>query len=218
MTLNDNLRSGYMQQDVDEYIYGLLPKRDAVISEIEEYAAEHDVPIVGPAVARLLTLLVQISGAKRIFEMGSAIGYSTVWLATAAGEGAEIFYTDGSSTNAERARGYLERAGMARRVKIQVGDAATLLQQTPGEFDFIFNDINKHQYPEAFRLAATRLRRGGLLVTDNTLWSGKAARPAAADDQDTRGVQELNRIAFSSPELYSVLIPLRDGVTVCRKL
>jgi caffeoyl-CoA O-methyltransferase len=218
MTLNENLRSGYMQQDVDEYIYGLLPKRDAVISEIEEYAAEHDVPIVGPAVARLLTLLVQTSGAKRIFEMGSAIGYSTVWLATAAGEGAEVFYTDGSPANADRARRYLERAGMATRVKVQVGDAATLLKQTLGEFDFIFNDIDKHQYPEAFRLAVTRLRRGGLLVTDNTLWSGKAARAAAADDHNTRGVQELNRLAFSSPELYSVLIPLRDGVTVCRKL
>jgi caffeoyl-CoA O-methyltransferase len=218
MTLNKNLRSGYIQEDVDEYIYSLLPKRDAVISEIEQYAAEHDVPIVGPAVARLLTLLVHVSGAKRIFEMGSAIGYSTVWLAAAAGPEGEIFYTDGSAGNADRARGYLERAGLAGRVKIQVGDAAMLLKQTPGEFDFIFNDINKHQYPEAFRLAATRLRRGGLLVTDNTLWSGKAARPAAADDANTRGVQELNRMAFSSPELYSVLIPLRDGVTVCRKL
>jgi caffeoyl-CoA O-methyltransferase len=218
MTLNKNLRSGYIQEDVDEYIYSLLPQRDAVISEIEQYAAEHDVPIVGPAVARLLTLLVQMCGAKRIFEMGSAIGYSTVWLAAAAEADGEIFYTDGSAANAARARGYLERAGLAGRVKIQVGDAATLLKQTPGEFDFIFNDIDKRQYPEAFRLAATRLRRGGLLVTDNTLWSGKAARPAAADDQDTRGVQELNRMAFSSSELYSVLIPLRDGVTVCRKL
>jgi predicted O-methyltransferase YrrM len=218
MTLNDNLRSAYIQQDVDEYIYALLPKGDAVVCEIEAYAAEHDVPIVGPAVARLLALLVQISGEKRIFEMGSAIGYSTLWLAGAVGEDGKVFYTDGSSANADRARGYLERAGLARRVEIQVGDAATVLKQTPGDFDFIFNDIDKHQYPEAFRLAVTRLRRGGLLVTDNTLWSGKAARLAAADDHSTRGVQELNRLAFSSPELYSVLIPLRDGVTVCRKL
>jgi caffeoyl-CoA O-methyltransferase len=218
MTLDKNLRSGYIQEDVEEYLYGLLPKRDAIVAEVEAYAAEHDVPIVGPAVARLLALLVQITGAKRIFEMGSAIGYSTLWLAQAAGEDAEVFYTDGNAANAERARGYLERAGLAGRVKIRVGDAGTLLTQTAGEFDFIFNDIDKHQYPEAFRLALTRLRRGGLLVTDNTLWSGKAARPAAPDDRQTLGIQELNRMAFSSKELYSVLIPLRDGVTVCRKL
>jgi predicted O-methyltransferase YrrM len=74
--LTKNLRGGFIQNDVEDYVYELLPKRDAVISGMEEYAAEHDVPIIGPAVARLLTLLVQISGARRIFEMGSAIGYS----------------------------------------------------------------------------------------------------------------------------------------------
>src|SRR5690349_24071063 len=85
MIRSENLRSGYIQDDVEEYLYNLLPERDQVIKEMEDYAEEHDVPIIGPAVARLLTMLVQASGAKRIFEMGSAIGYSTVWLGRAAG-------------------------------------------------------------------------------------------------------------------------------------
>jgi predicted O-methyltransferase YrrM len=76
---SENLRSGYIQDDVEQYLYELLPERDAVISEMEAYAAEHRVPIIGPAVARLLSLFAQVSGAKRIFEMGSAIGYSTIW-------------------------------------------------------------------------------------------------------------------------------------------
>jgi caffeoyl-CoA O-methyltransferase len=215
---SENLRSGYIQDDVEEYLYQLLPKRDAVIQEIEDHAAENRVPIIGPAVARLLTLLVQVSGAKRIFEMGSAIGYSTIWLARAAGPKAEVFYTDGSAENAKRAQDYFRRAGVAKRIRVQIGDALDLVKKTPGKFDFIFNDIDKHQYPDALRAAVPKLKRGGLLATDNTLWSGKAARPAPADDKNTLGVQEFNRLVYAAKDLYPVLIPLRDGVTICRKL
>jgi predicted O-methyltransferase YrrM len=99
-----------------------------------------------------------------------------------------------------------------------VGNALELVKKTPGKFDFIFNDVDKHQYPDALRAALPKLKRGGLFVTDNTLWSGKVARPAEANDKLTRGVQEFNRLVYSSKELFPVLIPLRDGVTVCRKL
>jgi caffeoyl-CoA O-methyltransferase len=218
MIRSDNLRSAFTQEDVDKYIYDLLPERDAVVKEMEAYAAEHRVPIIGPAVARLLTLLVQVSGARRIFEMGSAIGYSTIWLARAAGTKAKVFYTDGNPENARRAQEHFRKAGVAKRINVQVGDALELVKKTPGKFDFIFNDINKHQYPDALRAALPKLQRGGLFVTDNTLWSGKAAQPAGAEDSDTRGVQEFNRLVYASKELFPVLIPLRDGVTVCRKV
>lgn len=218
MKLPKNLRSSFLQEDVEDYLYELLPPRDAVISEMEDYAAEHSVPIIGPAVARMLALLVQISGAKKIFELGSAIGYSTIWLARAAGPQAKITYTDSDPENAKRASAYFKRAGVASRINVQIGDALAVLKETPGKFDLIFNDIFKRQYPAAARAAIPRLRRGGLFVTDNTLWSGKAARKADATDDDTLGVQELNRMVHKSKELFSVLIPLRDGVTVCRKL
>jgi predicted O-methyltransferase YrrM len=217
MIRSDNLRSAFTQEDVDEYIYDLLPERDAVVQDIEKYAAENRVPIIGPAVARLLTLLVQVSGATRIFEMGSAIGYSTIWLARAAGPKARVFYTDGDPENAKRAQEYFRKAGVAKRIKVQVGNALDLVKKTPGKFDLIFNDVDKHQYPDALRAALPKLKRGGLFVTDNTLWSGKVARPAEPDDKYTRGVQEFNRLVYSSKDLFPVLIPLRDGVTVCRK-
>ncbi|HMD09330.1 MAG TPA: O-methyltransferase [Candidatus Acidoferrum sp.] len=217
MIRSDNLRSGYIQDDVEQYLYELLPERDAVISEMEHYAAEHRVPIIGPAVARLLALLAQVSGAKRIFEMGSAIGYSTIWLARAAGPKGKVHYTDGDRANAQRAREYFRRAGVAKRIDVKVGDALELLRKTSGKFDLIFNDVDKHQYPDALRVALPKLKRGGLFITDNTLWSGKAARPASPDDAATRGVQEFNRLVYALKELYPVLIPLRDGVTVCRK-
>ncbi len=217
MIRSENLRSGYIQDDVEEYLYKLLPGRDVVVSEMEAYAAENRVPIIGPAVARMLALFVQVSGAKRIFEMGSAIGYSTIWLARAAGPKAKVFYTDGDLENARRAQNYFRRAGVAKRIEVKVGDALALLKKAPGTFDLIFNDVDKHQYPDALRVALPKLRRGGLLITDNTLWSGKAARPAAEGDEDTKGVQEFNRLVYASKELYPVLIPLRDGVTICRR-
>jgi caffeoyl-CoA O-methyltransferase len=218
LNLTTNLRSGYIQEDVENYYYELLPTRDKVIVEMEEYAAQHDTPIIGPAVARLLSLLVQTSGAKRIFEMGSAIGYSTIWLAQAAGPKAQIFYTDGDPKNAERASEYFRRAGVTKRIRVQVGNALELVAKAPGKFDLIFNDVNKHQYPAALKAALPKLKRGGLFITDNTLWSGRAARPAVSTDKDTLGVQEFNRLTYASKELYTVLLPLRDGVTVSRKL
>src|SRR5262244_1094060 len=151
MIRTENLRSAFTKDDVDEYLYKLLPERDAVVRDMEDYAAKHGVPIIGPAVARLLSLLVQISGAKRIFEMGSAIGYSTIWLAQAAGLKAQVFYVDGDARNADRAREYFRRAGVAKRIRIQVGNALELVKKAPGKFDLIFNDIDKHQYPDALR-------------------------------------------------------------------
>jgi caffeoyl-CoA O-methyltransferase len=201
---------------VEKYIYGILPARDAVIAEMEKQAAAEDIPIIGPAVARMLYLLAQISGVKRIFEMGSAIGYSTIWLARAAGPKAEIYYTDGDPKNAERATQFFKRAGVERRIRVMTGDALDLLGRVRGKFDMIFIDVNKEQYPAALKKAAPRLKRGGLLITDNTLWSGRVAREA--DSDATRGVQQFNKAVYSSKELFPVMIPLRDGVTICRKL
>jgi len=206
---------GILNTKVEEYLADLLPKRDEVISEMERYAKKHDVPIIGPVVARMIYLVAQISGAKRIFEMGSAIGYSTIWLARAAGPEAEVYYTDGDPANAARARGYFKRAGVENSIQIMTGDAVNLIDQVPGEFDLIFIDVDKHQYPEALRKAVPRLRSGGLLLTDNVLWSGKVTRKST--DGRTRAIQQFKGIIYSSSELFPIIIPLRDGVAVCRK-
>jgi len=203
---------------VEKYLYGLVPKSDPVLREMERYAARHDVPIVGPTVGRLLSLLAQISGAKRIFEMGSAIGYSTLWFAMGAGSSAEVHYADGSAENAGRARNYFHRAGFADRIHIHIGSAQKRLAETPGEFDIIFIDVDKQQYPETLRLAVPRVRAGGLLLADNTLWSGRAARKAPRHDAFTRGIQQFNRMVYASKELFPVMVPIRDGLTICRKL
>jgi len=201
---------------VEKYLYDILPPRDAVLAEMERQAAAEDIPIIGPAVGRLMYLLAQVSGAQRIFEMGSAIGYSTIWLARAAGTKAEIYYTDGDPKNAQRAKEFFKKAKVERRIRMMTGNALELLDKVRGKFDMIFIDVNKDQYPAALKKAVPRIRRGGLLVTDNTLWSGRVTR--AADSEATRGIQEFNKAVYAAKELFPVMVPLRDGVTVCRKL
>jgi len=203
---------------IEKYLYSLLPKSDAVLRDMEKYAYARDIPIVGPAVGRLFFLLTQLAGAKRIFEMGSAIGYSTLWFAQASGEGGEVHYSDGSEDNAKRARDYFHRAALADRIHIHVGVAQRKLAETSGEFDIIFIDVDKQQYPETLKQAVPRIRRGGLLLADNTLWSGRAARKAPRGDAHTMGIQQFNRAVYASADLYPAMIPLRDGLTICRKL
>ena len=202
---------------IERYLDGLLPDRDEVLTEMEAYASSHRVPIIGPACGRLLHQLARLIGARRVFEMGSAIGYSTLWLARAVGESGKVFYTDGDPENAARAKAYLERAGLADRVQILVGDALEKLDTVEGLFDLVFNDVDKHQYPQVFEKVLPRIRPGGLLVADNALWHGLVARKAAKDDDNTRGIQRFNELICSSPELFTTLIPLRDGFAVCRK-
>ncbi len=202
--------------DVEKYMAGLLPERDEVLAEMEALAAERNIPIIGPVVGRFLHLLLRITKATRVFEMGSAIGYSTLWAARAVGPGGTVYYTDGDAANAKRAEGYLERAGMRDRVRVEVGDALELLGRESGEFDVIFCDMDKEQYPAAFARAVPRVRRGGLLLADNVLWQGKVTGPAG--DEPTRGIQEFNRLVYSSKELLPVMLPVRDGFMVCEKL
>ncbi len=201
---------------VDDYIYSMLPKRDEVLAEMESYATQHKVPIVGPAVARLLQQMAMMINARTVFELGSAIGYSTIWWAQAVGEQGKVFYTDGDSKNAERARGYFGRAGVSSRITLHVGDALEFLSEQKQEFDIIFNDVDKEDYPRVLRLVGPRLRKGGLFITDNVLWSGRVAERDPRDVR-TKAILEFNRKLSDSKEFYTTIIPIRDGLAVAVK-
>ena len=201
---------------VEQYVYSLLPARDEVLTEIEKQAIKRDIPIVGPAVGRLLYQLAFAAKAKTVFELGSAVGYSTIWWARAVGEGGRVIYTDGDRQKADEARGYFERAGVADRITIKVGDALELLSEQKQEFDIIFCDIDKEDYPRAFKLAVPRIRKGGLLVADNVLWSGRVVEENPSE-ASTKAILEFNRLLYSSPDLFPVILPIRDGVAVAVK-
>lgn len=208
---------GITNPAVEEYLYRLIPERDPVLSEMEQIASERRIPIVGPLVGRLLYQIAEMIGAKNVFEMGSAIGYSTIWWARALSDGGRVIYTDGDRNNADQARRFFERAGVLDRIDVRVGDAMEILSESKAEYDIIFNDVDKEDYPRVFRVAVPRLRKGGLLISDNTLWHGDVADPEFDNDERTRAIREFNRLMYESKDLLTTILPLRDGIAVARK-
>jgi len=206
---------GITVPEVENYLYEMLPARDEVLAEMEEDAARNDYAIVGPAVARVLYQLATISRAKKIFEMGSAIGYSTIWWARAVGEGGRVVYTDGDPKRAEKARRYFDRAGVSQRITVRVGDALEILSEEKEQYDIVFNDIDKIDYPRVVRLALPRLKSGGLFIADNVLWSGKLGQPDP--DAHTKAILEFNKLIYESQDLFTTILPIRDGVSVSVK-
>jgi predicted O-methyltransferase YrrM len=197
--------------EIERYIDELLPSRDPVLLEMEALAQEERIPIIGPQVATVLAQLVKLAGARRIFELGSAIGYSTIWLARAAGEGAEVHYSDGSEENASRARAFFDRAGIADRIRVHVGDALTCFGETEGLFDFVFNDVDKEGYPDVLEAVPVRLRAGGVFATDNALWHERVINPP---DETSRQVVDFDQKMFNAKDFLSSLLPIRDGLLI----
>jgi predicted O-methyltransferase YrrM len=197
------------------YLDSLTPPRDSTLQQMERIAAEKRFPIIGPLVGRLLFQLALLTRARRIFELGSGYGYSAIWFARGLQPGGRIICTDGSRENAALAARFFKQADIEGLVDYRTGDALSLLAKEPGSFDIILNDVDKHEYPEVFRQAVPRLKRGGLLITDNTLWQGRVV----GDDNalSTVGVRAFNRLAFQSKEVLTTLIPLRDGVALSIK-
>jgi len=194
----------------------ILPARDAVLQEMEAQALQRDIPIVGPAVGRVLYQYAKLINAKKVFELGSAIGYSTLWWAHAVGESGEVFYTDGDPKNAGEAAGYFQRAGVADRIHVGVGDALEQLASRQREFDIIFNDVDKEYYPRVLDLVPNHLRRGGLFITDNVLWSGRVTE-TNPKDESTRAIQEFNQRLYAMKDFFTTILPLRDGLAVAVK-
>ena len=209
--------TGLCSPEVEKYIYDLLPDRDPVLKAIEEQAQKRDIPIVGPAVGRVLFQYARLINARKIFELGSAVGYSTIWWARGVGQGGDVFYTDGDQKKADEARGYFQRAEVEDRIHIKVGDALEILSEQKQEFDIIFNDVDKEYYPRVLDLVSTRLRRGGLFITDNVLWYGRVTQ-ADPKEESTRAIQQFNKRLYAMPEFLTTVLPLRDGLAVSMKL
>ena len=208
---------GFIREDVQSWLRELADvKDDPVLEAMHAEAAERGFPIVGPEVGRLLFQLAATSGARRIFEMGSGFGYSTLWFARAMGEDGRVWHTEGDEANTAKARDYLGRAGVADRVEFNTGDARDILKATSGDFDIVFMDIDKEQYPDAYRLFRDRVKIGGLVIVDNLVWSGRVAE--GVDDEMTKGLREYLDLMWNGTNYRASLMPVRDGVGVSMRV
>lgn len=197
---------------LEKYIFDLMPKQNEVLEEMYKYGIDQDFPLIGPLCGQFLRQMAVVSNAKRIFEMGSGFGYSAVWFSMGMPEDGKIICTDGDPENRERAMSYFKRLGIDHKIEFHVGMAQDILKRYDGPFDIIFNDVDKEQYPETLDIAIPHLRKGGLFITDNTLWDGKIIENGG--DIYTVGVKEFNKLSFSRQDIVTMIVPLRDGLSV----
>jgi predicted O-methyltransferase YrrM len=204
--------------ELSPYLDGLVPARHPELARMEAVATKADFPIIGPAAGQLCYLVARLVGARSVFELGSGFGYSTAWFARAVKEngGGIVHHTVWDDALSSRARLHLAAMGLERLVRFHVGEAVEALRQATGPFDVIFNDINKEGYPASLPVIKSRLRPGGVLITDNLLWSGKIF-DAADQSKDTEGIREFTRLVTQDPDWTASVIPIRDGVLIARK-
>jgi predicted O-methyltransferase YrrM len=200
---------------VAAYLDGLVPRRPPRLAELEAEAQRTDFPIIGPATGHLCYLLTRLTGARQVFELGSGFGYSTAWFARAVKEngGGTVHHVVWDEDLSRAARENLAALGLADVVRFHVGEAVATLTDAAGPFDIIFNDIDKHDYPKALDVIASKLKAGGLLLADNLLWSGRIF-DGRDRSKDTRGIREFTRRVQADPRWISSVIPIRDGLLV----
>lgn len=201
---------------VIDYLDALHDGDDDLEKAMRAEGYRRDFPIIGPRVGRLCSMLAKAIGAKKVFEMGSGFGYSTLHFARTVGPGGRVVHTDGDKHRSREAKAWMTKAKVAARVEFRVGDALELLRKDRARYDIIFIDVDKEQYLAAWRIARTHVRKGGLVITDNTLWSNRVADPAQRDAA-TRGVRQYNEAAFADPTFLTTILPVRDGVAVSLK-
>ncbi len=213
---------GIIAPPVEKYLYGLLRQRDKVLTFLEKDAEKNDVPIVGPLVGNFLSLVAMSCQAKNILEVGTATGYSGIWLAKVAKQNSGKLTTiEADPSRVKIASKSFRDAGLSDYIEIVTGDVREELpkitKSKSGKFDVVFIDVgDKGLYVDLLGDCVKALRVGGYLLADNTLWKGRVA--GSADDRDTMTIREFNKRVYADGRLFPSIVPLRDGVTVALKI
>ena len=211
------MRTVEVTDGLQEYLDGLVPKRDVVLARMEEEAHREGIPIVDPHEGQLLYVLVKIAGVKRILELGTATGYSGIWLLRGT-EGGTLTTYEMDAERARRARANFAEAGFGERALVLEENARDGLEKLEARFDACFIDLlNSFRSEEITRrvteLCLERLDPGGLLMADNALRQGEVVAP---NNQQAKNVAFYNDFVSKHPRLESVVIPIRDGLSVAR--
>lgn len=203
-----------IQREQAEYLDRLLPDSTGLLAEMEEYAAAHQVPIADREVALFLAITARATGARRVLEIGMAIGYSVIHLAGAMAEDALVVTIEPSEEMIARSEEYLTRAGLLERVRIERGRALDVIPRLNDTFDILFLDAMKEEYSDYLETALPLLRTGGVVIADNLLWGGQVAGEIRSPDQtaSTQALREFNQHFVRHPQLRATILPVGDGL------
>jgi caffeoyl-CoA O-methyltransferase len=201
------------------YLEGIHVALDPVAAELEKSGRGESIPIVDREVGRVLSILVTALRPKNILEIGTAFGYSALWMARAQDPGGRILTIDPDRSRTDIAAGFFRRAGVSDRIEIVNRPALEVL---PGlardSFDFVFIDALKEEYSDYLRLSVPLLKRRGMIAADNLLWGHAASLPPSSSDaESTRGVRRFNEGLLRHPELEATIVPIGDGLGLAVK-
>ena len=199
-----------------DYLRRLHRNPSALLLELEQHGHADDIPIVDRETGRLLSVLVHAMQANRILELGTAYGYSTLWMALAMPPAGHIWTIDPNVERTAIALDFLRRAGKADQVSVLNQPALEVLPTFPTRnLDIVFIDAIKTEYEAYLELTVPLLKRSGLVIVDNLLWSGRAgATPASGDDASTVAIRAFNRTFLNHPQLDATIVPVGDGVGI----
>jgi caffeoyl-CoA O-methyltransferase len=210
---------------------------DIVSEEIDRYAEEHTTPptellaalaeetrgslrlpqmLTGTVEGRLLEMLVWVSSARRVLELGTYSGYSALSMAAALPSGGHIDTCEIEERHAEVARRYIGQSPYADRITVHLGPALETIDRLEGEFDFVFIDADKENYVNYYEAVLPRLAERGLIAADNTLWSGRVLDESDTSE-GTRAIKDFNEHVRADARVVSVMLTIRDGVTLIRR-
>ena len=206
---------------IENYIQSLLPDSDGILKDMEAYARQNNVPIITPDIGALLTLFIKSTKAKSILEVGTAIGYSSILMAEAAGEGCQILTIEKNPQLADIAQLNIKKAGFKDNIKVLQGEAAEILEKTEGPYDIIFIDAAKGHYFDFFNKSIDKLKIGGLFICDNVLFRGMVAERSLLIRRKITIVKRLKKFLeyiSHNKSLQTSIIPIGDGVSISLKL
>jgi predicted O-methyltransferase YrrM len=206
-----------LRPEQERYLERLLPPRDALLAEMEEHARRDGIPIADPEVGRFLEVVARAKGARRIVEVGTAIGYGALRLARGAPQ-AQVVTIDRDPAMLAAARGYLERGGVLDRVELVAGEALEAIADLQPPFDLVWVDAAKADYRRYLDRLLPLVVVGGLLVFDNVLWKGRVAEPPDEDDPSADHLRTFNAYLMMHPQLTAAVVPLGDGLALATKL
>ena len=202
-----------IQRDQAEYLDNLTTQNDPLLAEMEAYAGEHRVPIADREVALFLEITARAIAAKKVLEIGMAIGYSVVHLARGMGQGGKVVTIEPSDEMINAATMFLKRADLFDSVQIKRGKALDVMPHLTDTFDLLYIDALKEEYAQYLDRGLPLLRSGGVVIVDNLLWGGRVAQPAGANDESsTRSLREFNRYFMNHPQLRSEILSVGDGL------
>jgi predicted O-methyltransferase YrrM len=202
-----------IQKEQAQYLDQLHTQDELILAEMEEYAAEHRVPIADREVARFLQITAAAIGAHRVLEIGMAIGYSVVHLARGMGEPWVVVTIEPNDEMIRVATEFLKRANVADRVQLAKGKALDVMPAFTETYDLLYIDAVKEEYKQYLDLGLPLLRMGGVVVVDNLLWGGRVAQPESAEDESsTVALREFNRYFINHPQLRSEILSVGDGL------